>query len=168
MFAVRYLKENGHKFLFGNAGSNEKNNCKPDHNRSELLCQWLVKYKYRVIHEKGTSEFSLRKCRWCCLKGTSFVSRKVSGASCSAFAKISGCCTASTGKWYFSNEKCGQGPRTYATGVRSRTPNSRDLEEIPSTCTRQLARKFHVSQFMVCRTLKEQELWVCHNNVNVI
>jgi hypothetical protein len=57
MFAVRYLKENGHKFLFGNAGSNEKNNCKPDHNRSELLCQWLVKYKYRVIHEKGTSEF---------------------------------------------------------------------------------------------------------------
>jgi hypothetical protein len=42
------------------------------------------------------------------------------------------------------------------------------VEQNPSTCTRQLARKFHVSQFMVCRTLKEQELWVCHNNVNVI
>jgi hypothetical protein len=37
MFAVRYLKENGHKFLFGNAGSNEKNNCKPDHNRFRII-----------------------------------------------------------------------------------------------------------------------------------
>jgi hypothetical protein len=27
------------------AGSNEKNNCKPDHKRSELLCHWLVKDK---------------------------------------------------------------------------------------------------------------------------
>jgi hypothetical protein len=33
------------KLLFGNAGSNEENNCKPDHNRSELLCQWLGKDK---------------------------------------------------------------------------------------------------------------------------
>jgi hypothetical protein len=31
------------KLLFGNAGNNEENNCKPDHNRSELLCHWLVK-----------------------------------------------------------------------------------------------------------------------------
>jgi hypothetical protein len=33
------------KLLFGNAGSNEENNCKPDHNRSKLLCQWLGKDK---------------------------------------------------------------------------------------------------------------------------
>jgi hypothetical protein len=36
------------KLLFGNAGNagnNEKNNCKPDHNRAELLCHWLVKDK---------------------------------------------------------------------------------------------------------------------------
>jgi hypothetical protein len=33
------------KLVFGNAGSNEKNNCKPDHNRSELLSRWLVKDK---------------------------------------------------------------------------------------------------------------------------
>jgi hypothetical protein len=32
------------KLPFGNAG-NEENNCKPDHNRSELLCQWLGKDK---------------------------------------------------------------------------------------------------------------------------
>jgi hypothetical protein len=31
------------KLLFGNAGNNEENNCKPD--RSELLCHWLVKDK---------------------------------------------------------------------------------------------------------------------------
>jgi hypothetical protein len=36
----------GIKLLFGNAGSNEGNNCKPDHNRSELLCHWLVKDKW--------------------------------------------------------------------------------------------------------------------------
>jgi hypothetical protein len=33
------------KLLFGNARNNEENNCKPDHNRSELLCHWLVKDK---------------------------------------------------------------------------------------------------------------------------
>jgi hypothetical protein len=33
------------KLLFGNAGSNEENNCKPDHNRSKLLRQWLGKEK---------------------------------------------------------------------------------------------------------------------------
>jgi hypothetical protein len=33
------------KLLFGNAGNNKENNCKPDHNRSELLCHWLVKDK---------------------------------------------------------------------------------------------------------------------------
>jgi hypothetical protein len=33
------------KLLFGNAGSNEENNCKPDHNSSKLLCQWLGKDK---------------------------------------------------------------------------------------------------------------------------
>jgi hypothetical protein len=33
------------KLLFGNAGSNEENTCKPDHSRSELLCHWLVKDK---------------------------------------------------------------------------------------------------------------------------
>ncbi|CAH1374333.1 unnamed protein product [Tenebrio molitor] len=39
----------------------------------------------------------------------------------------------------FSPEKCEQGPRAYATGVRPRTPNSRDC--------------FTVSE---CRILKEQ------------
>jgi hypothetical protein len=33
------------KSLLGNAGNNEVNNCKPDHNHSELLCHWLVKDK---------------------------------------------------------------------------------------------------------------------------
>jgi hypothetical protein len=33
------------KLPLENAGINEKNNCKPDHNRSELLCHWLVKDK---------------------------------------------------------------------------------------------------------------------------
>jgi hypothetical protein len=33
------------KLLLRNAGSNEENNCKPDHNCSELLCHWLVKDK---------------------------------------------------------------------------------------------------------------------------
>jgi hypothetical protein len=28
------------------SGNNEENNCKPDHNRSELLYHWLVKDKY--------------------------------------------------------------------------------------------------------------------------
>jgi hypothetical protein len=31
------------KLLLGNAGNNEENNCKRDHNRSELLRHWLVK-----------------------------------------------------------------------------------------------------------------------------
>jgi hypothetical protein len=39
------LGKMGIKLLFGNAGSNEENNCKPDHNRSDLLCQWLGKDK---------------------------------------------------------------------------------------------------------------------------
>jgi hypothetical protein len=33
------------KLLLGNAGSDEENNCKPDHNCSELLYPWLVKDK---------------------------------------------------------------------------------------------------------------------------
>jgi hypothetical protein len=33
------------KLLLGNAGNNEENNCKPDHNRSKLLGHWLVKDK---------------------------------------------------------------------------------------------------------------------------
>jgi hypothetical protein len=33
------------KLLLGNSGNNEENNCKSDHNRSELLFDWLVKYK---------------------------------------------------------------------------------------------------------------------------
>jgi hypothetical protein len=33
------------KLLFGNVGSDEENNYKPDHNSSELLCQWLGKDK---------------------------------------------------------------------------------------------------------------------------
>jgi hypothetical protein len=33
------------KLLLGNAGNNEENNCKPHHNRSELLGHWLVKDK---------------------------------------------------------------------------------------------------------------------------
>jgi hypothetical protein len=33
------------KLLLGNAGNNEENNCKPDHNPSKLLCHWLVKDK---------------------------------------------------------------------------------------------------------------------------
>jgi hypothetical protein len=33
------------KLLLENGGNNEENNCKPDHNRSELLCHWLVKNK---------------------------------------------------------------------------------------------------------------------------
>jgi hypothetical protein len=32
-----------YKLLLGNVGNNEENNCKPDHNRLELLCHWLVK-----------------------------------------------------------------------------------------------------------------------------
>jgi hypothetical protein len=39
--------------------------------------------------------------------------------------------TASTEKWYFSTEKCEQGPRAYATDVRPRTPNSRDCGRKP-------------------------------------
>jgi hypothetical protein len=31
--------------LFENAGNNKENNCKPDHNPSELLGHWLVKDK---------------------------------------------------------------------------------------------------------------------------
>jgi hypothetical protein len=31
--------------ILGNAGNNEENNCKPDHNRSKLLGHWLVKDK---------------------------------------------------------------------------------------------------------------------------
>jgi hypothetical protein len=30
------------KLLFRNAGSNEENNCKPDHNRSEVLCHFNI------------------------------------------------------------------------------------------------------------------------------
>jgi hypothetical protein len=33
------------KPLLGNPGNSEVNNCKPDHNHSELLCHWLVKDK---------------------------------------------------------------------------------------------------------------------------
>jgi hypothetical protein len=33
------------KLLFENAGNNKENNCKPNHNRSELLSYWLVKDK---------------------------------------------------------------------------------------------------------------------------
>jgi hypothetical protein len=33
------------KLLLGNAGNNEENNCKPDHNRSELLGPCLIKEK---------------------------------------------------------------------------------------------------------------------------
>jgi hypothetical protein len=36
------------KLPLENAGINKENNCKPDHNRSELLCHWLVKDKYVV------------------------------------------------------------------------------------------------------------------------
>jgi hypothetical protein len=43
--AVRYLRQNEQKLLLGNAGNNEENNCKPDHNRSKLLGHWLVKDK---------------------------------------------------------------------------------------------------------------------------
>jgi hypothetical protein len=32
-------------YILGNAGNNEENNCKPDHNRSKLLGHWLVKDK---------------------------------------------------------------------------------------------------------------------------
>jgi hypothetical protein len=31
--------------ILGNVGNNEDNNCKPDHNCSQLLCHWLVKDK---------------------------------------------------------------------------------------------------------------------------
>jgi hypothetical protein len=33
------------KLLLGNAGNNEENNYKPDHNRSKLLGHWQVKDK---------------------------------------------------------------------------------------------------------------------------
>jgi hypothetical protein len=33
------------KLPLGNTGNNEENNCKPDHNHSELLCHWQVKDK---------------------------------------------------------------------------------------------------------------------------
>jgi hypothetical protein len=36
------------------------------------------------------------------------------------------------------------------------------VEENPSTSIRQLAREFQVSQFVVCRTLKEQGLYPHH------
>jgi hypothetical protein len=32
----------------GNAGNNEENNYKPDHNHTELLCHWLVKDKKTI------------------------------------------------------------------------------------------------------------------------
>jgi hypothetical protein len=32
------VKQTLNKLLLANAGNNEENNCKPDHNRSELLC----------------------------------------------------------------------------------------------------------------------------------
>jgi hypothetical protein len=31
--------------ILENAGNNEENNCKPDHNRPELLGHWVVKDK---------------------------------------------------------------------------------------------------------------------------
>jgi hypothetical protein len=44
--AIRCLGQNRHKIkLLGKAGNNEVNNCKPDHNHSELLQHWLVKNK---------------------------------------------------------------------------------------------------------------------------
>jgi hypothetical protein len=42
LVAVHYMNI---KLLLGNAGNNEENNCKPDHNRSKLLGHWLVKDK---------------------------------------------------------------------------------------------------------------------------
>jgi hypothetical protein len=39
------VKQTLNKLLLANAGNNEENNCKPDHNRSVLLCHWLVKDK---------------------------------------------------------------------------------------------------------------------------
>jgi hypothetical protein len=37
------------KLLFGNAGNNEENNSKPDHNCSELSCHWLVKIIVKIF-----------------------------------------------------------------------------------------------------------------------
>jgi hypothetical protein len=48
------------KLLFGNSGSNEENNCKSDHNRSELLCHWLVKYRCPKIGVQTTYYFFLQ------------------------------------------------------------------------------------------------------------
>jgi hypothetical protein len=56
-----------------------------------------------------------------------FVSRKVYGASCSAVANISGCLRENG---TFRPRSVDRGKeRTYATGVRPRTPNSRDYEK---------------------------------------
>jgi hypothetical protein len=45
--AVRYfiIGITNIKLLLENAGNNEENNCKPDHNCSELLGHWVVKDK---------------------------------------------------------------------------------------------------------------------------
>jgi hypothetical protein len=43
--AIRCWGKTDIKSLLGKAGNNEVNNCKPDHNHSELLQHWLVKNK---------------------------------------------------------------------------------------------------------------------------
>jgi hypothetical protein len=54
----------------------------------------------------------------CALRAQALISRKVSGASCSAFANIFiAIHTASTGKWYFSTDRC-----------QERTPRMLDFE----------------------------------------
>jgi hypothetical protein len=45
MLPYAILGKTNIKLLLENAGNNEENNCKPDHNRSELLGHWVVKNK---------------------------------------------------------------------------------------------------------------------------
>jgi hypothetical protein len=45
MLPYAILGKTNTKLLLENAGNNEENNCKPHHNRSELLGHWVVKDK---------------------------------------------------------------------------------------------------------------------------
>jgi hypothetical protein len=51
---------------------------------------------------------------------------------------------------------------TYTTDVRPRTSNSRDCGRKPVNKYPAVAREFQVSQFVVCRTLKQQGLHPYH------
>jgi hypothetical protein len=101
----------------------------------------------------GSKHPSLGKCRWCCLKGTSFVSRVVFRIRKHFWLLYS-----VYGKMVFVDREVWTGRS------QERTPEVLDLEpqiletveENPYLYPALVARE--VSQFVVCRTLKQQKL----------